>query len=155
MLRNVSAGWLAILAACCLTGPASAQVAVNGPLSVRPAGVTRTRLTCTLPAYAAGGSVVCTDQAGQQTTTACAANTACLISAANANRKTATFQVKTAGVTVDIGYAATVAPASGIGLDGPAVAGGGSATSTEVPAHVGSYFVASPAASTIVMVQGQ
>lgn len=29
-----------------------------------PAGITRSRLTCTLPAYTAGGNIVCTNEAG-------------------------------------------------------------------------------------------
>ncbi|MCJ2034245.1 hypothetical protein [Methylobacterium sp. J-068] len=119
------------------------------------AGVTRTRLTCTLPAYAAGGNIVCTDATGAQTTTACAASTACLVNAANANRKTAFFMNRTANTTIDIGYSASVAPGNSYGIDGPAAAGAQGGSTVESPAHVGAYYAASPAAATLVFIQGQ
>ncbi|SFF76953.1 hypothetical protein [Methylobacterium sp. yr596] len=128
----------------------------GGGVPTTPSGVTRTRLTCTLPAYASGGNIVCTNEAGAQTTTACAANTACLVSAANANRKTVLATVRTASVTCDVGYSASVAPGNAIGIDGPAggaVTQGGSLN--ETPAHVGAYYAACPAAATLVFVQGQ
>lgn len=143
------------------TSAANAQAVqgvTNGvpmPVSAAPAGITRTRLSCTLPAYATGGNSVCTDASGNQTTNACAANTACLISAPNANRKTAFFMNRTAGTTIDVGYAATVAPGNGVGVDGPGTSGGQGGSLEENPAHVGAYYAASPSASTLVFVQGQ
>lgn len=127
----------------------------TSPTFTTPAGVTRTRLTCTLPAYATGGNIVCTDQAGAQTTTACAANTACLVSGNNQNRKTALATVRTAGVTCDVGYSATVAPGNAIGIDGSATAGGQGGSLNETPAHVGPYYAACPSAASLVFVQGQ
>lgn len=125
------------------------------PTYTTPAGITRTRLSCTLPAYTAGGNSVCTDQAGNQTTTTCAANTACQILPANANRKTFFIQNRTSGVTVDYGYTATVAPGLGIGADGTSTTNGQGAGFGETPAHVGTYYAAAPSAATITVVQGQ
>ncbi len=90
--------------------PVPVSVPSGASLPVTPVGLTRTRLTCTLPAYAAGGNIVCTNEAGGQTTTACAANTACLVAAANASRRIVEGQSRTAGATIDIGYSASVAP---------------------------------------------
>ncbi|MGY2052405.1 hypothetical protein [Methylobacterium sp. JK268] len=127
------------------------------PVTVAAAsGVTRSRLSCTLPAYASGGNIVCTNEAGSQTTTACAANTACLVSAANAARKTAAATVRTAGVTCDLGYTSTVAPGNASGIDGPgATTGAQGGSVTETPAHTGTYYAACGAAATLVFVQGQ
>jgi hypothetical protein len=134
-------------------GTATNPLAISGVTS--PAGITRTRTVCTLPAYATGGNAVCTNEAGQQTTTACAANVACLISAANAGRKVAEFTNRTAGTTIDVGYSATVAPGTGKGYDGPSATNGQGGSGTEIPAHVGAYYAVSPSAATLVFVQGQ
>jgi hypothetical protein len=139
----------------CINGGGSSGGSPSNPSYTTPAGVTRTRQTCTLPAYATGGNIVCTNEVGQQTTTACAANTACLVSAANASRKTAYFTNRTAGTTIDVGYSATVAPGNANGVDGPSVTNGQGGNITENPAHVGAYYAASAAASTLVFVQGQ
>ncbi|KMO11813.1 hypothetical protein [Methylobacterium indicum] len=120
------------------------------------AGVTRTRLTCTLPAYATGGNIVCTDATGAQTTTACAANTACLVSGSNPARKAAEFTNRTPGSTIDVGYSATTAPGNSKGYDGPSATNGQGGSGTENPAHVGAYYAASnTAGAVLVFVQGQ
>lgn len=128
----------------------------SAPTFTTPAGVTRARLTCTLPAYATGGNIVCTNEAGQQTTTACAANAACLVIAANSARKVAEWTNRTAGSTIDVGYSATVAPGNSKGYDGPATTNGQGGSGTENPAHVGTYYAASATAGAVlVFVQGQ
>jgi hypothetical protein len=134
--------------------PAAAQGAIP-TIPFVPTGITRTRLTCTLPAYATGGNIVCTDASGNQTTTACAANTACLVSAANSARKTMFATNRTAGTTIDLGYSASLSPGNGIGLDGPGTAGGQGGAVEENPAHTGAYYAAAAVASTLVFIQGQ
>lgn len=135
--------------------PQGLGTSAGKPVGTTQTGVTRTRTVCTLPAYAAGGNAVCTDATGAQTTTTCAANTACQILAANPNRRTFFVMNRTTGVTVDYGFSASVAPGVGIGMDGPSTAGGQGAGFGESPAHLGAYFATAPSAATVVVVQGQ
>lgn len=146
-----------VLAAALALLPAAgfAQSSAGGS-SGAASGITRSRLACTLPAYSAGGNVVCTNEAGAQTTTAVAPNTAALIAAANPNRKTAEFTNRTAGSTIDVGYSATVAPGNSKGYDGPNATNGQGGSGSESPAHVGSYYAATTTANAVlVFVQGQ
>lgn len=127
------------------------------PTYTTPAGVTDTTTVCTLPMYSAGGNVVCTSEMGQQTTTACAANAGCLIAGPLATRKYFKWTNRTAGSTIDIGYAATVAPGRGFGYDGPTSGanGQGGSGSDPIP-HVGAYYAATATAGAVlVFVQGQ
>jgi hypothetical protein len=123
-------------------------------------GITRIRTVCTLPSYSAGGTATCTqyntDGTSTVTNPTCAINTACLISAANTNRKTAEFTNRTANSTIDIGYSSSVSPGTGKGYDGPSITNGQGGSGSENPAHVGSYFAATATAGAVlVFIQGQ
>lgn len=139
------------------SGSGGAGSSPASPSYTVPAGLTPTTTVCTLPQYSAGGSAVCTDQTGAQTTTTCAANTPCLISAANSNRKTLAIQNKTAGSTIEVGYAASLAPGKGLATDGPATAGASSPTLNDSPASTSAYYALTTATggATLVMVSKQ
>ena len=139
------------------------DIAPSNALPTVPGNVTRTGLTCVLPAYSttAPGTMTCTDQTGAQTTVTCATGSACQILGANPNRKTVSVMNVTPGSSnpspggASLGYAASISPGSGFGLSPPPTQYMTGGQRTESPAHSGPYFAAAANGGTLYISEGQ
>lgn len=141
------------------------DISLSNALPTVLGNVTRSGLTCVLPAYSttAIGTATCTDQTGNATSITCPASAACQILPANPNRKTfSAMNVTPAGLNsgisqgaISLGYATSVAPGNGVGLSPPSTQYTTGGERIETPAHAGAYYAASLNGGTLFIAEGQ
>lgn len=116
-------------------------------------GMVKTMTVVTLPAYAAGGTVVTTAQDGTSTNATVAANTAVTLLPANTSRRN--FRIMNIGTGIaHYGYASAVAPSKGWPVASASTVGDQGGGDEDTAPSTGAIYGVSSAGTTLVIIEG-